>query len=140
MTPTQDDRVAYRHVPWGGASGDEDWVFLGENIASAAFKMQCRPAQGDTATALFDLANAAAGSQGISAVYDSGYLDPETGEVAGATIVTPLVTKATLEAIPAASDPSQPRKLFYDLIVTRTGGVAEIEAQGLFVLYPGVTI
>lgn len=142
MTPTQDNREAYRHVPWGGSAPgvDENWYFLGENLAGAIYRLQIRPSQGDTATPLVDLTNAIAGVDGLSWVWDAGFVDPETGATTGATIVTPYVGRTTLEAIQANADPSKPRVLYYDLWVTRSGGQTVLEVAGSFTLYPGVNI
>lgn len=146
MIPVRDDRQAWRHVPFGGPNGDEEWVFLGENLTGAVLHMQIRPAEGDSAVALVDLANAASGSQGLHLAWDAGYLDPEpdpvTGihAVVGGTVVTPLILQATLEAIAASSDPEQPRDLVYDLHVTPSGGLKRLRCFGTFVLEPGVTL
>lgn len=140
MTPTQDNREAWRNVPWGGSAAEEDWIILGEDLSAATWAMQIRPAPGDTATPLVSLTNAAAGVQGISASWDAGYSDPETGATVGATRVRPLIDKATLQAIPAAADPMKSRILHFDLIGTPSGGQAAIFAAGMFVLNPGVTI
>ena len=141
------DLIAWRHVPFGGALGDQDIVVLGQDWHTATFAMQVRPTPGDTSTPLVSLTNASAGSEGISATYDSGYLYPDggpdaslVGTVVGATIIRPQINKATLEAIPTAADPSQPQALAYDLHITRSGLPVAQFMQGAFTLNPGVTI
>lgn len=139
MIPVRDDRTAWRHVPWGGAGSDEEWVLLGENLTGATLRLQVRPSEGDTAAPLIDLSGAAAGTEGLSLTYDAGYVDTETSAVVGATVIMPYVLKATLEAIAPASDPAQPRELVYDLQVTASGGIARLRCFGSFTLMPGVT-
>lgn len=140
MNAVQDDVTAWRNAPWGGATGDQDWNFLGEDLSGATWRMEVRWTDGDTGTPLVSLANAAAGSEGFSATYDAGMVDPDTGEVFGGTRLRPQIAKATLQAITANSDPSQPQVLEYDVHCTPTCGVEQVRIFGTFTLQPGVTI
>ena len=141
MTFGPDNRCAWRHAAWGGVTGDGDWVLLGSDVSGAAFAMQVRPAWGDTATPLVSLANAAAGSQGISASYTASYIDPETGATVPATIIRPQIDKTTLEAISwGQNDPTRPLQLVYDLHMTLPGGPVQELLFGSFTLNPGATI
>jgi hypothetical protein len=141
MSPAVDDREAWRHNPWGGADGDEDWVFIGEDLHDGTFAMQVRGAPGEVSAALVTLVNAAAGSQGLSAVYDATFPDPDTGEIVGGTILTPLITKTTLEGLSwGQCDPARALPLAYDLQVTPAGGARKLRVRGAFVLNPGVTL
>lgn len=141
MDAIQLDLVAWRRVPFGGASGAQDIVLLGLNWSGATFAMQVRAALGDTGTPYVTLANAAAGAQGILATYDSGYVHPTTGAVVGATTIRPQIDQATLAAIPlAADDPAAPLLLWYDLHVTPVGLPTLQFLYGQFTLNPGVTI
>lgn len=135
------DIVAWRRVPFGGAGGDADIVLLGLDWSAATFAMQIRAAPGDTGPALVSLANATAGSQGISAAYDADYVHPTTGAAVGATIIRPQIDKATMEGLPVnADDPAQPVVLYHDIHVT-LGALPEfIFRSGKFTVQPGVTI
>lgn len=141
------DFFAWRHVPWGGASGAQDLVLMGLDWSAAAFAMQVRAAAGETGTALVSLVNAAPGAEGISASYDPTYIYPLNGAntalrgtVVGATTIRPQIAQTTLEAIPGYADPSQPVGLWYDLHVTPAGMPRQQFAYGQFTLYPGVTL
>lgn len=142
------DLSAWRHVPWGGATGDQDIVVLGLDWSAATFAMQVRVAQGDAGTPLASLANAAANYEGLSATYDPGYVYPATGPavalrgtVVGATTIRPQINQATLEAIPlAADDPAAALTLWYDLHVTPVNMPKRQFTYGIFTLNPGVTI
>lgn len=141
MKPIRLDLVAYKRVPLGGAPGDQDIILMGLDWSAATYSMQVRPAAGDTSTPYVNLSNAAAGSEGISASYNSGYVSPVTSTVVGATTIRPQINQATLAAIPLTSDdPSQPAVLAYDIKVTPSGGQAQVFLYGTFTLYPGVTI
>lgn len=142
MEPVFDDRKAWRNVPWGGAGGGEEFVFLGENLAGADYQLQIRTAPGNrTGAALVDLATTANPAiDGLTWAWDAGYLDPQTGAVVGATIITPLILDTTLEGLPWPTERDKPIELAYDFLVTRVGGIQRIEACGKFILYPGVTV
>lgn len=135
------DIVAWRRVPWGGAGGDADIVLLGLDWSAATFAMQIRAAPGDTGTPLVSLTNASAGSQGISATYDAGYLHPITGDAVGASIIRPQIDEATMEGLPVnADDPSQPVVLWWDMHVTPSLIPKLLFSCGKFTVNPGVTI
>ena len=147
MQPIVNNVSALRHVPWGGASGDQDIVIMGLNWSASTLSLQVRPTPGDTSTPLVSLANAAAGSEGISVTYDAGYIYPANGPhtaligtVVGATTIRPQINQATLEAIPLPSDPTQPLGLSYDIHITPPGLPKMQLAYGSFTLFPGVTI
>jgi hypothetical protein len=139
---------AWRHVPFGGASGDQDLIIIGLDWSAASLALQVRAAKGDTGTPLVSLVNAAAGVEGLSASYDPAYIYPANGptvalrgQTVGATTIRPQINQATLEAIPyAADDPAAALTLWYDLHVT-PGGLPKLQfAFGSFTLDPGVTI
>lgn len=127
-----------KHVPWGGSTTDADIIELGVDWSGAAFAMNFATTQGGTPIAGMALSAASAGSQGINATYDSGYVHPETGAVVGATTIRPLITEATLEALAWGSDPAAPLVLYYDLLVTPSGEPQRIYCYGTFTLYPGI--
>jgi hypothetical protein len=120
----------------------DDFVFVGHNWTGAAFLMHWRNLAGDTGTPIVTLTNAAAGVQGISAVYNPAYsyvLNNVT-LIEPATIVTIQIDEATLEAIPLATPTDKDLILSYDLHVTPTGGLKERELFGNIILTPGTTI
>lgn len=148
MKASKVDLAAWRRVPFGGGTGDQNFVILGLDWSAAAFALQVRAAQGDTGTPLVSLTNAGAGVEGVSATYAADYLYPDNGPnvalrgtAVGATIICPQIDQATLEAIPlAADDPSAPLELGYDLHVTPADLPKFLLAYGGFTLNPGVTI
>ena len=133
------DIAAFKRVPWGGASGAADIDVAGVDWSAAAFKLDIRVSPGDTTTPLVSLTNAAAGSQGISATYDAGYVMPDS-ELVGATIIRPQIDEATLEALALGARASDPVALSYDLHITPAGGVKTVLCFGAFTIMPGVTI
>jgi len=137
--PFEENLGAFRNVPWGGDAGDQDFVFLGENLAGATFHMQIRTERGDRTSPLIDLTNAIAGVNGLSWVWDAGYLDPETGATVGATIVTPFILDTTLNSFPWPPRQSDPIVFYYDLTVTKVGDIERLVWFGTWTLYPGVT-
>lgn len=134
---------AYKRVPFVDDDG-ATWVFFGEEWDDATFAMHIRNNPGDTGTPLVSLANASAGSQGISATYEASYVyvDPETDEeVTGpATLVLVQIDEATLESLALGTPYDKPVSLHYDLHVTPSGGSKRIPIEGAFILKPGVTI
>lgn len=127
-----------KHVAWGGASGNADLIIVGSNWSGATFKMSFAEAAGGTPILGIQLANAAAGSQGISADYDASYLHPETGAVVGATTIRPQIDEDSLEALAWGSDPSADLVLHYDLLVIPPSSVQQVFCYGSFTIQPGV--
>lgn len=125
-----------RHVPFGGAVGDADIIYLGLNWSGAAFAMTFAASEGGSA--LVTLTNASAGTQGVSATYDSGYVHPTTGATVGATTIRPFITEATLEGLTYPSDPNAPLVLYYDFLVTPSGGQQQVLCKGTLSVYQGV--
>lgn len=138
MATELDIAVRSKRVPWGGASGEADIDWMREDISGATFKMEIRLEPGDTGSALVTLNNATAGSEGISATYDAGYLHPDTEEVVGATIIRPQINEATMEALATAADTSDSVEANYDIHAT-ISGVKRLLLYGKFTYYPGVT-
>lgn len=129
-----------KRVPWGGISGEADIVIMGLDWSAGAFAMEVRRDPGSTAAALISLGMASAGSQGISATYEVGYLHPDTGAVVGATIIRPHINETTLEGIAYGSDPGAPVELRYDIHATVTGRGKFVLMGGKFTILPGVTL
>lgn len=124
-----------RHTPWGGATGDADMVYLGVDWSAATFRFTLAPLVGSAA--LITLTNQTAGTQGISATYDAGYVDDVTGLVVGATIIRPQIDEATFEALTwGATD--EPLVLAHDMLVTPSGEPQFVWFDGVFTIYPGV--
>lgn len=107
-----------RHVPWGGDTGEADIVILGKDWSLSTFVWTFADSQGGTVR--ITLNNALPGAQGVSAVYDADYVDPETGEVTGATVITPLISETTFEGLTWAA-PAVPLTLSHDLLITPPG-------------------
>lgn len=130
---------AFKRVQFGGAIGDGDLDIVGVSWAAATFKLDIRVLAGDTGGALVSLANASAGSQGVSATYNAAYVLP-SGEVAAATIVRLQIDEATIEALALAARADDPVVLYYDLHVTPSGLPKRVFCFGSFTIFPGVTI
>lgn len=130
--------IRHRHVTWGGASGDQDWVLCGYDWSAAAFILTVRAKEGDTGTPPILIGNGAAGSMGISATYDPFYVAPD-GVVTGATIIRPQIDEGTLEGLSwGTTATDQPLVLHYDLLVTPTGLPQRVFCYGTMTIYPGV--
>lgn len=127
-----------RHVQWGGATGDADLIEMGVDWSGAAFAWNFSATPGGTPIAGLALATAAAGSQGVSATYDAGYVHPESGAVVGATTMRPQIGEAALEELVWGSDPAAPLVLYYDFLVTPSGEPQRVHCYGTFTLYPGI--
>lgn len=125
-----------KHVPWGGDTTDADIVVLGEDLSTSSFKMTFAATLGGAA--VMTLNNASAGSEGVSADYDSSYVHPDTREVVGATVIRPQANEATLEALTWGSDASADLVLYYDLIETPLSGLQKVICYGTYTLSPGV--
>ena len=131
---------AWKQVQFGGATGYQDITYYGQNWSAATFKMEVRVALGETGAALISLNNAAAGLQGISATYDAGIIDKETGQVVGGTVIRPQIDASTLIALAAASPASADRLLYADLHVTPAGLPKRLIRFGTFTVKPGSTL
>lgn len=130
--------IRSRHVTWGGASGEEDWVLYGYDWSGAAWVLTAHNKEGDTGTPPILLVNAAAGAEGIHATYDAAAVDP-TGVVTGATTIRPQINEATLEAISWGTTPAdQPLVLHFDTLVTPVGLPQQTFNWGTITLLPGV--
>lgn len=130
--------VRSKRVPWGGASGEADIDWMREDISAATFKMEVRSEPDGAGDLLVTLNSASAGSEGISATYDAGYVHPTTEEVVGATIIRPQINETTMEGLDTASPPDTPVTAYYDIHAT-ISGVKRLLLYGTFTYYPGVT-
>lgn len=127
--------IPTKHAPFGGATGDWDIEHEGNNWSAAAFVLAVANQEGGTP--LFTLTNATAGSQGVSATYEAGMIDGDTGLVVGGTRIRPQVNESTLEAI-SWTPTDKPLSLFWDLLITPSGGVQFSHSCGNALLYSGV--
>jgi hypothetical protein len=137
MTPVTLPLAADKRTPF-----EKDIAIVGPDWSGATFLMHVRAQPGDTGSPLLSLANASAGSQGISAVYEADYThvyDGQTLELP-ATILTLFIAEASLEALSLNNPTNQPLNLAYDLHITPSGGVKFVALQGAFTINPGVTI
>ena len=111
----------------------ESIAFTGLDFTGATFLMHFRNQPGDTGTPVISLANAVAGSQGLSvAVATSGGVPTST--------LTIRIDEATMEGLPFAAPTSEYLILHYDLHITPSGGTKRVWLRGLFYVDPGVTI
>lgn len=133
--------TTFRHVPFGGTTGDGDLPILGEDYSDATFEMHIRLAPGATGDPLIELENAAALSEGISAEYDADYPHPLTGEEVGATVIRIEIDETSIESLPVAAEPEEPAVFYYDLQMTPSfsGARKRVVIYGTFTVYPGVT-
>lgn len=132
MQAVEKDYTAWRSAGWGGDAASVAIIILGEDLSGAAFAWKFALAEGNAA--LITLANAAAGSQGVSATYDAAYLHPTSGAIVGATIIVPQIDEATLEDAQFDGVGS----LFHTLYITPAGGKQYVERYGTLTLRDGV--
>jgi hypothetical protein len=123
-----------KHAPWGAGTGAGDIVVVGLDLSAAAFVW----AFADTPSGSADitLTNAAVSVQGVSAVWDPNFVHPRSGEVVGATIITPHISEATLEGLTFSG--TSPLVLYHDLLVTPSGGVQRPVLYGTLTVHQGV--
>lgn len=127
--------VAYsKHAPWGGGVGDGEIVVYGVDWSAAAFAWAFGPAEGSAAS--FTLSAAAAGSQGVSATYDSTAQHPVSGAEVGATTLVPQIDEATLEGLTYSG--ADPLLLRHDLLVTPSGEPQRPLCYGTFTINQGI--
>lgn len=125
--------VAWASAVWGGASGDVFIDVLGQDLSGAAFAWAFSPSNG--AAALFTLAVAAAGSQGISRTYDPDMVDPISGAVVGGTRIVPQIDEATLEGLTFSG--SADLVLIHTLYETPSGGSKRVRCHGTLTVKQG---
>jgi hypothetical protein len=135
MAAPQLDIGAFKRVPF-----DYSIAIMGVDYTGASLAMQIRTEPGNTGTPLVDLASASPPSQGLSVTYDADYPDPDGKLPDGASLIRIIISEATLEGLPAASDTTKPLELFYDIHVTPSGGTKGVFCGGRFVINPGVTV
>lgn len=112
------------------------------DYTGATFSMHIRNRAGDTGTPLVTLANASAGSQGISVTYDPDYTYEEHGVIveSGASLVLIQIDEASLEALALSNPADSPLVLHYDIHVTPSGEPKRVAYYGQFIIMPGVTV
>ena len=115
-------------------------AILGPDYTGADFAMHVRNFEGDTWSPLISLADATAGTQGVSVTYDAALIYDDAGSEAPASFIAIQIDEATLEALALNNPTSGPLELSYDLHITPIGGVKFVAAYGKFTIYPGVTI
>lgn len=126
-----------KHVPFGGAYGDQDIIVIGQDWSAATF-LWAFGANDGVASPDISLANASAGSQGVSATYDADYVHPITGAVVGATTIRPQIDEATFEALTGWPTAPAARTFYHNLLITPSGGAQLIYCYGTMTVYQGV--
>jgi hypothetical protein len=132
MTPGTLNLIAYRNVPFL-----EEIEFSGLNFTGGTFALQVRRLPGTAGSALIDLTNQTAGTQGLSVA---------VAVVAGVNVstLTINISESTIDALLPASTNGQKAgtdvTLFYDLIMTG-GGLGKTRwLEGSFTIAEGVTV
>lgn len=120
--------TAFKHVPFGGDTGDGDIIREGVDWSAAAFTMAIAPHEGDAASKTIN--SASAGSEGISATYDANYVNDEGTQV-GATTIRIYLLETSMETLGAGT-------FFYDLLVTPSGQAQRVLCRGSFTVLAGV--
>lgn len=118
----------------------DDVAILGPDYTGASFLMHIRNKLGDSGSPLISLANASAGSQGISVSYQPSYIYNDEGDVAPASVILIQIDESTLESLALNNPTAKPVELAYDLHITPSGGIKRVELFGQFLINPGVTI
>lgn len=125
------------HAPFGGETGDFDIQRLGVNWSAGAAVLKIASEQGGSA--LITLTSPITGGEGIDLSYDSGMLHPTTGVATGGTLIRPLIAEATLEGLSWGQiEPDQPLKLWFDLLVTPSGGQQRYVCEGPVWIWKGI--
>lgn len=131
--PAEINFTAFKHAPWGGATGDGDIVVWDQDWSSATFLWQFG-APSDLAQDI-SLDNASAGSEGVSATYTTTYDHPTSGASGPATLIRPQINEATLEAL--TFDGVEDLILEHTLYVT-AAGVKRVLVYGTATIKQGV--
>ncbi|MFC4255378.1 hypothetical protein GRI97_08065 [Altererythrobacter xixiisoli] len=127
---------AWRHAPWGGTTGAEDIIWIGDDWSAAVFRMVIASDYG--ADPIITLTNQPEGQQGISAAYDPDMVHPTSGAIVGGTIIRPQIDKATLEALPDPTVESANIALVHMLYATPPGRPQRVVRSGSFTIRQGV--
>lgn len=135
MSAVEINYTAWKGAPWGGSTNDVQIIILGEDWSAHTFSWKFATAEGGSA--VITLANAGAGSEGISKTYDADYEHPTSGAVVGATIIVPQIDEATLEALTFSG--AAPLELFHQLYVTPSGGAQFVERFGTLTVRQGIS-
>lgn len=125
-----------KHTPWGGGTGAGEIVRYGVDWSGAAFVWAFGASAGGAA--VITLVNQAAGTEGVSAVYDPDLVHPISGAIVGGTIITPLIAEAAFEGLAWGSDPDAAKVLHHDLLITPVGLPQRPECFGTLTIYPGI--
>lgn len=123
-----DITVPSKRVPWGGATGDGDFIIEGQNLSGGTYVFAIASAEGVSPSK--SVTGAAAGSEGVSASYDANYVN-EQGAQVGATTLRVQIDETSMETLGAGS-------FVYDLLVTPSGAPQRLICKGAFVVQAGV--
>lgn len=113
---------------------------MGIDLTGATLLCHVRVRKGDSGDPVIALSNATPPAQGLSISYDPDFVDPLGKLPNGASLLRVIISEATLEALPAASNPSAIATYEYDVHVTPVGGTKFVYASGTFSVDPGVTL
>lgn len=122
------------HAPFGGGTGDLDFVIEGENLTGAAATITFAAYQGGPAlfTAL------STGAANVTVTWDAGYVD-EAGATVGATTIRGTISEATLEALSWGQiPPDEPLECWCDVLVTSSGGTQQYLCDGPVHIIKGI--
>lgn len=122
------------HAPFGGDTGDLDFVVESENLTGAAAVISFAAAQGGSAlfTAL------STGSANVTVTWDAGYVN-DGGMVVGATTIRGTISEATLEALSWGQiPPDEPLEVWCDVLVTPSGGTQQYLCDGPVHIFKGI--
>lgn len=123
-----------KHTPWIAGESFGPIIKVGKDWSAAGFVMAF--AVTEAGSPVITLTSASAGSQGVSAVYDADYVHPATGEVVGATIISPHIDETTFEALTFTG--TEPLVLHYDFLVTPAGESQRPELFGTLTVHQGI--
>lgn len=127
--------TAFRYAYWGGPDGSADLIQLVDDWSGATFEWIIADKPGGAVK--ITLNNAAEGSQGVSATYDSDYPHPSTGAEVGGTTIRPQINKGTLQALDDPDPVSSDIEYYHTLYVTPVGGLKTVHCFGDFTIKQG---
>lgn len=121
------------HAPFGGATGDLDFVVEGENLTGAAATISFSAAPGGAA--LFTPLTV---GSGVTVTWDSAYVHDD-GETVGATTIRGAIGESLLEGLEWGQvPPDEPLELWCDVLVTPSGGDQQYLCDGPVKVFKGI--
>lgn len=114
-----------------------EWEWVGQDLTGATFAMQVRDSKAAGAVLRADLATVVTAIEGVRLASVS------TTEGVTTSVVQVIIDDATMALMDVAEDASQPGNdmvIYYDMIITPSGGIPFVAVAGTFTIVAGVTV